>query len=65
MSAKTLSNTYMLELGATGILRPLQAMQVNRPIVLSVTVLPPVFGPVITKVLKFCPKETEIGTAIS
>ena len=38
-------------------------MAVKRPTVFRVTVFPPVFGPVITNVLKDVPSSSEIGTA--
>ena len=40
-------------------------ISVSRPIVFSVTVFPPVFGPVITTIRESLPRESEIGTAPS
>ena len=50
MSASTALNTGTQLPSATGRCSPQAAMTHMRPIVLSVTVLPPVFGPVMTKV---------------
>ena len=47
ISAKISSNTYMLDFSSAGIFNPLQAIASNRPTVFKLTVLPPVFGPVI------------------
>ena len=65
ISAKILSNTKIEDCVEAGILRPLQAIAVKRPTVFNVTVFPPVFGPVITKVLNVVPNSSEIGTAFS
>ena len=46
-----------------GICIPVCAIMERRPMVFRVTVLPPVLGPVITKVSKSRPNETEMGTA--
>ncbi len=42
-----------------------QLKMFKMPTVFNVTVLPPVFGPVITKVLKLFPREISIGTTLS
>ncbi len=47
MSAKTVRNTGICEPSAAGISSPACAMSDSSPAVLSATVLPPVFGPVI------------------
>ena len=44
--------------------KPLQAIQVNKPIVFNVTVFPPVLGPVISNVEKYVPILTLIGTTL-
>ncbi len=48
ISAKMFSNTDTFEPSAAGMARPDWAIRVSRPVVLSETVLPPVFGPVMT-----------------
>ncbi len=51
MSAKTLRNTGIWEPSAAGISSPACAISDSSPAVLSATVLPPVFGPVMTSTL--------------
>ena len=65
MSAMISSNTGMVLPSAHGICRPHCVIAASRPMVLSVTVLPPVFGPVMTSVSNSPPSETSIGTAVS
>ena len=48
MSAKIPLNIGSADPGSTGICRPLAAIKDSNPIVFKQTVLPPVFGPVIT-----------------
>ncbi len=64
MSAKTWSKTF-ISARAAGTWRPHCAISVSRPVVLRLTVLPPVFGPVISRIL-FCaaPSSISIGTTI-
>ena len=64
MSANTLSNTYILEFSSAEMFKPEHAIQVSKPIVFKETVLPPVFGPVISSVEKSCPTFNEIGTTL-
>ena len=53
MSANTSpKHGHLGALDAPGMCRPAWAISVNRPTVLSVTVLPPVLGPVTTSVVK-------------
>ena len=47
-----------------GMCNPHSAIKVKSPTVLSVTVLPPVLGPVIIIVSKSDPKRREIGTTV-
>ena len=56
MSESTWSKTITELPSSTGMWRPHWAMRVNRPMVLRVTVLPPVLGPVITRVSKSPPR---------
>ena len=65
MSAMISWNTGMVLPSAHGMCRPHCVMAASRPMVLSVTVLPPVFGPVMTSVSNSPPSETSIGTAVS
>jgi hypothetical protein len=51
MSANTDRNTGSRDPSAAGILRPACAISESSPAVLSATVLPPVFGPVISRQL--------------
>ena len=51
MSAKTDRNTGSREPGAAGMCRPACAISASSPSVFSATVLPPVFGPVMTSTL--------------
>ena len=65
MSAKTCSNTASSVPMSAGTCRPAWAMRVNRPTVLRVTVLPPVLGPVMTRVVKSRPIHRLVGTTFS
>ena len=49
MSAKTCSKTESLRAFVRGDRQPACAISVSRPVVFSETVLPPVFGPVTTR----------------
>ena len=64
-SASTRSNTLTRLSSPTGMWRPHWAMRVSRPMVLRVTVLPPVLGPVITRVSKSSPSIRSLATALS
>ncbi len=64
MSASTFPNTDTRELSDAGIYNPHAAISVKSPSVLIDTVLPPVFGPVITSESKSVPKRISIGTAV-
>ena len=50
---------------ATGSINPHIAIADNKPIVFSVTVLPPVLGPVIIKVSNSFPNTISVGTTVS
>ncbi len=65
ISAKTLSKIETSLFSETGIKRPHIAMRVSSPTVLSDTVLPPVFGPVITSVSKLIPNSISVATTLS
>ena len=65
ISAKILSKTYMFEFSLAGIFNPLHAIAVKSPTVFNVTVLPPAFGPVITRFEKSFPNLIDIGTTSS
>ena len=65
MSANTSSNTAISLPNCAGICMPDCAISVSRPTVFSVTVLPPVFGPVITSVVKSSPIHRLDGTTFS
>ena len=54
----------MLEFSCTGIFKPLHAIRQSNPTVFKVTVFPPVFGPVISKLENLSPKVTVIGTTL-
>ena len=56
ISANILSYTHILVPKSAGICRPLCVISANRPTVFIVTVLPPVFGPVMTNVSKSLPR---------
>ena len=62
MSARTCSNTEISLRSEAGIIRPHIVISVSSPTVLSDTVFPPVFGPVITSVSKFSPNDIDVGT---
>ena len=65
ISAMISSNTGMVLPSAHGMCRPHCVIAESKPMVLSVTVLPPVFGPVMTSVSNSPPSVTSIGTAVS
>ena len=64
MSAKTSLKTTAREPWSAGRCSPACAMSVSRPTVLRATVLPPVFGPVMTSMRKRSPSSTVIGTTL-
>jgi hypothetical protein len=64
MSASTRSKTLTALRSSAGMCRPHWAMRVSRPRVLRLTVLPPVLGPVMTRVSNFCPSSMVMGTAL-
>ena len=63
MSASTCSTTRTVQSAPAGMCRPHWAMRVSRPMVLRVTVLPPVLGPVMTRVSNRSPSSRSLGTA--
>ena len=65
MSANTLSKTDRDDPEAAGICNPAWCISTSNPIVFRATVLPPVFGPVITSARKSGPIDTVIGTTSS
>jgi len=65
ISANTLLKTLVSELLSAGICKPDWAINTNKPTVFNATVLPPVLGPVITRIPNFSPSLTLIGTAFS
>ncbi len=65
MSLLTLLNTATWLSGEAGIWRPDWAIKVSNPMVLRVTVFPPVFGPVINTPWSPAPKPISIGTTLS
>ena len=65
MSAYALSNTDISLPMSAGMNMPLWVISTNSPTVFSVTVLPPVFGPVIISVLKSRPSHMSIGRTVS
>ena len=64
MSAKTFSKIAISELSSQGIKSPYCVIRDKRPTVFKLTVLPPVFGPVIIREEKSIPRFISIGTAI-
>ena len=62
ISAKTFENIATRLPSSVGIISPHIVIRVKSPIVLRVTVLPPVLGPVITSVSYSLPNSTVIGT---
>ena len=62
ISAYTESKTATSEPSSAGIGRPACAITVQRPTVFSVTVFPPVFGPVITIVVISVPNSISLAT---
>ena len=65
MSARMWLNTGRLLPSSAGICRPHWFMAASRPMVLMETVLPPVLGPVITRVSKLSPSSRLMGTALA
>ena len=65
ISTSTRLKTDSSLLSAHGTRSPHIAIRVSKPSVLSVTVLPPVFGPVITSVSKDFPSTMSTGTTLS
>ena len=65
ISAYTLSNTDISLPISAGMNIPLSAIRVKSPTVFKVTVLPPVFGPVIMRVRKSFPSHMSIGLTVS
>ena len=62
ISANILSNMAISLFSFAGIIIPHMVIKHIMPTVLSATVLPPVFGPVITRVLNSLPRLISIGT---
>ena len=65
ISAYTWSNTLSVVPRLAGTCRPLCAISVSSPTVFSVTVLPPVLGPVTIRVVKSSPIHRSQGTTVS
>ena len=65
MSAVMRENTASSEPSLAGMCIPDCAIKVSRPTVFNVMVLPPVFGPVMIKVLKSPPRRKSMGTTTS
>ena len=65
ISARMWLNTGRLLPSAAGMCRPHWFMAASRPMVFSETVLPPVLGPVMTRVSKLSPSSTLMGTALA
>ena len=65
ISAKTPSKSGSWLSFEAGMGMPACAIRLSRPMVFSVTVLPPVLGPVMTRMEKSCPISRENGTAFS
>ena len=65
ISASTWSKAITRLSSATGMWRPHWAISVRRPMVLRVTVLPPVLGPVMTSVSKPSPSRRSLATALA
>ena len=62
MSTSTRPNTDISLSSAAGIIIPHMAIRVRSPMVFSVTVLPPVLGPVMTRVSKSLPSLISVAT---
>jgi len=62
MSAYTAPKVEMRLSSPTGMCRPHSAISVSRPSVFRLTVLPPVFGPVMMSAEKSRPRRMSIGT---
>ena len=65
MSASTRRNTVTALPLSVGMWRPHWAMRVSRPRVFRLTVLPPVLGPVMTRVSNRSPSSRSTGTALA
>ena len=65
MSIKISSKVPIIVPSLAGRGRPSQAIMTKTPAVFNVTVFPPVFEPVMTRVEKSFPHEISIGTALS
>ena len=62
ISTKIFSKVETEEPGATGIRSPHMVIRLRSPRVFRVTVLPPVFGPVMTRLVNSSPRCTSTGT---
>lgn len=62
ISANTAENTDRELPSSAGGISPHIAIRVSKPMVFRVTVLPPVLGPVMTRVSKAAPSSTSMGT---
>ena len=65
MSARMCEKTGRRLPSAAGMCRPHWCIAAKSPIVLIETVLPPVLGPVMTRVSKLSPSSTSMGTAFA
>jgi hypothetical protein len=65
MSAKTARKTGTLDPGSAGTCRPACAISESSPAVFSATVLPPVFGPVMSSVVTGGTSLMSTGTGAS
>ena len=65
ISAKTLSKAATDELLSHGMFNPDFAISVISPTVFKLTVLPPVFGPVIISDVYSSPSSSVVGTTLS
>ena len=64
ISANIFLNIQIELFSLQGIYKPVYAIKSSNPVVFKHTVLPPVFGPVMIKQLKFCPNLISIGTIL-
>ena len=65
MSANTEEKMLTALRSSQGICRPHCVIRQRRPSVFKLTVLPPVFGPVMTSVSKLRPSSMSMGTAFA
>ena len=65
MSARMPVNTLTALRSPAGMCSPHCAIRQSRPSVLRLTVLPPVLGPVMTRVSKLRPTSMSMGTALA